>query len=99
MDREEFWGVLGTLTDGLESPQFPHLSLLDSEWRKLSLIDLPFDKSGMDPEEFWGVLGTLTDGLESPHLSYFMQSLLALPCSNADVKKLFSSINATKTKY
>ena len=32
----------------------------------------------------FNIIGTFTDGLGYPHLCRFMQSLLALPCSNAD---------------
>jgi hypothetical protein len=48
------------------------------------------------------MLGTISDGLETPQfptLSSFMQSLLSLPCSNADVERIFSSVNIIKTKH
>lgn len=79
-----------------------HLEQLDSEWRRLSLASLPFDKSEMEPEEFWGAVDDIKDGLGTPLfscLSSFMQALLALPSSNADVERIFSSLNSIKTKH
>ena len=89
-----------SITDSLAT-RFPYLlpvsklQQLDKEWRKLSLVPLPFD---MDPEAFWGRLSKIADGMEAPKfstLSIFMQSLLCLPHANVDVGRVFSSI---KTK-
>ena len=77
------------------------LQQLDTEWRRLSLADLPFDKSDMDPEEFWSKLDDLTDGLgnsQFSNLCQFMHHLMALPHSNADVEHIFSSVNIIKTR-
>ena len=78
-----------------------NIQQLDSEWCRLSIVTLPFDKNDMDPEEVWGKLDEVTDGLGTPQfpdLGLFMQQLLALPCSNADVERVFSSVNEIKTK-
>lgn len=78
------------------------LQLLDNEWRKLSLVSLPFDSEDMEPEEFWGQLNEITDGTGAPQfnvLCTFMQCLLCLPHANVDVeKRVFSSVSSIKTK-
>ena len=43
---------------------------LDSEWRRLSLICLPFDKTDMGPEQFWGLSTKLRMGLEHHNFHY-----------------------------
>ena len=77
------------------------LQQFDSEWRRLSLVCLPFDKTDMGQEEFWGSLDKVKNGLGTPQfplLCRYMQALLVLPCSNADVERVFSSVNNIKTK-
>ena len=79
-----------------------NLEVLDGEWRRLSMVELPFDKQDMvDPEEFWSKLDDITDGLGNPQFSTlctFMKVLLCLPCSNVDVERIFSDLNNIKTK-
>ena len=77
------------------------LQQLDNEWRKLSLVELPFDSQGMDPEVFWARLGKVTDGTGASQfltLCTFMGALLCLPHANVDVERVFSSVNLIKTK-
>ena len=74
---------------------------LDNEWRKLSIVTLPFDYEDMDPELFWERLSKITDGTENPPfgvLCEFMQTLLYLPHSNVDVERTFSDVSSIKTK-
>ena len=74
---------------------------LDNEWRKLSIVTLPFDYVDMDPELFWERLSKITDGTENPPfgvLCEFMQTLLCLPHSNVDVERTFSDVSSIKTK-
>ena len=52
-------------------------------------------------DEFWTKLDDVTDGLGTPQFSTlckFTQVLLSLPCSNVDVERVFSDVNAIKTK-
>lgn len=81
----------------------PHSNVekLDAEWRRLSLVELPFEKRDMTPDLFWTELSKVTDGLgnaQFPVLCEFMQVLLCLPCSNVDVERIFSTVNDIKTK-
>ena len=46
------------------------LQLLDNEWRKLSLVSLPFDSEDMEPEEFWGGSIRLQMAQEHHHLMF-----------------------------
>ena len=74
---------------------------LDDEWRKLTIVSLPFDHEDMDPEEFFSRLNKLSDGTGNPPFSVlckFMQTLLCLPHSNVDVERTFSDVSAIKTK-
>ncbi len=77
------------------------LQQLDDQWRRLAIINLPFDKEDMEPEEFWGKLFQVKDGAGSAQfevLCNFMFSLLSLPHANVDVERIFSSVNLIKTK-
>jgi len=77
------------------------LQQLDNQWRKHSLVTLPFDSENMDPEVFWGRLKKVSDGagaIQFDVLCTFMQSLLCLPHANIDVERVFSSVSLIKTK-
>jgi len=72
---------------------------LDDEWQKLSIISLPFSHKDMDPE-FFSRLNKLSDGTGNPPFSNFcrfMQTLLCLPQSNVDVKRIFSDVSDRST--
>lgn len=77
------------------------IEILDGEWRRLSMVELPFDKTDMGPEEYWSKLDNVTDGLgnsQFPTICDFMKILLCIPCSNVDVERIFSDLNNIKTK-
>lgn len=77
------------------------LQQLDNEWRKLTLVSLPFDYSDMDPDIFWSRLAKISDGtgaLQFSVLSTFMRTMLCLPHANVDVERLFSSVALIKTR-
>jgi len=74
---------------------------LDNEWRRLSIVSLPFSYDTMDPEEFFHRLSKISDGtgtLSFGVLCQFMQTLLCLPHANVDVERTFSDVSVIKTK-
>lgn len=87
--------------------RFPNLvegvnaQTLDDEWRRLSLVDIPFSYNEMPVDEYWGRISAITDGTEAlqfPVVAKFMKQLLVLPHSNADTERIFSQINLIKSK-
>ena len=61
------------------------LQQLDNEWRKLSLVSLPFDSEDMDPEMFWGRLNKISDGTGSLQFSCSVH-IYAIPVMLASCK-------------
>ena len=56
------------------------LEALDGEWRRLSMVELPFDKHDMDPEEYWSKLDDITDGLGNPQFSTLSKVMKIILC-------------------
>ena len=82
------------------------LGQLDEEWRQLQFMDpadLPeFNGRRKDVAAFWGSISRMVDTSDNkryPTLSKLMKSMLSLPHSNADVKRIFSLVVLVKTKH
>lgn len=78
-----------------------NLTELDREWRTLRNTNLPFQKDQLiKADEFWRHISQIRKGDSSqmfPLLAQFVQNLLTLPHSSANVERLFSAINLMKT--
>ena len=47
------------------------MQLLDDEWRRLSIVSLPFEHEDMETEVFWERLSWISDG---NHLVFYVSS-------------------------
>jgi len=77
------------------------LTEFDQEWRVLKNTKLPFLlEKDIKVDEFWRYISNIKKGDGSvmfPLLSSFVEKLLCLPHSSANVERLFSSVNLMKT--
>lgn len=82
--------------------QVEKLQVLDDEWRRLPLVNIPVEINSEDqPDTFWGKLKkwkSPTGESEFAYLSQFALDALCLPHSNADCERVFSKVNLIKTK-
>ncbi|KAJ8888785.1 hypothetical protein PR048_008277 [Dryococelus australis] len=79
---------------------YDRLQSLDMEWQLLRNHKFDFDEN-VSAEEFWFHVKKLNAGDGSPmfpHLISFVEDLLCLPHSSANVERIFSAVNMIKTK-
>lgn len=98
--------ILNKSTDIIPLLQrFPNLickekyQILENEVRELRLID--FEKNTLNFDIFWKYVSSIilsNNKPAFPNLCEFVNQLMTLPNSSANVERIFSQINLTKTK-
>lgn len=76
---------------------------IDSEFRELKILDFDniFNKNKIELLYFWKTISEIkrTDSRQVfPTLTTFVQKILVLPHSSANVERVFSQVNINKTK-
>lgn len=94
--------LISVLPRVMPEKQVEKLQVLDDEWRRLPLVNIPVEISSEDqPDTFWGKLKKWKSPTGESEFAYLSQSALdalCLPHSNADCERVFSKVNLIKQK-